>query len=220
MVDFADLAVKNQALISRALQNLTAVAPSSASPIEGLLDSDGTMKKLPEGYSCVGWLTEDGAELARDIDSDQTTSDGTLATTRSDRTQDDKTVKITMQETNVVSMGLYWDQDLSGTASDANGEFSVASPDVADQREYRVVVFGKDTKQGLIQARFFPRMVVDDVDSEKISTRDNDERGVMLRAIVDEDLGYDMKQFFAAPEAVLTSMGVDTSAMSSGSGSA
>lgn len=220
MPTLAELTDKNNQLIMRWLENTWWVAPYSADPITEMMDSLGVLAALPTGYRCVGWTNEDGAELSRDMDTDNTTSDGTLQTTRIDRTQDDKSFQIVMQETNAVSLGLYHDIDTTALATLATGEFSVKSPDVADTLEWRAFNIGRDNKRGYFMGTFFPLCTLTDTDSRTISTRSNDMRNVTLGAQMDDALGTDMQTFYAPTSTVLATakaameaMGIATTLM-------
>ena len=208
------LQTKKNQLIRKALNGSVFVAPTSSTAITALTDStDKLLKTLPTGYVDLGWLSDDGAQFARDTDTSDVTSWGSTEPTRSDVTKDQTTLQVACQETRLETIGLYMGVDMSGVTPDAtSGEVSVAKPTTPKSRYYRVLSIAVDnTDDGEIYiGRFLPNAKVTEFDDQQQSSGDDPIMwSVTFGAFIDSALGFSEKVFFGGPgwSALLTDMG-------------
>jgi hypothetical protein len=200
-VAFDTLQDKNNELIRRTIDGSVFIAPFSADPIASLTDTDKLLKTLPAGYEDLGWLDDTGATIARAVSTANATSFGAVEPTRTDITQDTKTIKVMAQETKALTIGLYTGADMAGVTADAtSGEVDIATPSRPSVRHYRCLVLGVDlTDVGEIyMAKFYPRVSVTDYDDEKFQSKADDPatRGVTLTAYIDSTLGYSARDLY------------------------
>lgn len=211
------LQTKKNQLIRKALNGSVFTAQASAEAVVALTDATSSLlAPLPTGYGDLGWLTDDGAQYSRSVDSSDVTSWGSTEPTRSDITKDQTELKVACQETKLQTIGLYTGADTTGITPDAgSGEVRIAKPLTPKARYYRVLSVAVDnTEDGEIYiARFLPRAKVSDYDDQKQSSGDDPILwGVTFTSSLDATLGFSEQHLFGGPgwKALLTDMGFTT----------
>lgn len=213
---YANLATKKQELIRKARDGSAFIGPITTTAITAL--TTGTppgLSVLPTGMKDVGWTSTDGVTYGRTTTVTDINSFGSVEATRSDVTKDEITMQLTMQETNVRTLGLYLGADLSAALADhTTGEFQVAKPARPGVVYNRVLgLFVDDTDNGeLYIGRYMPRARVTAFGEQKYNDgADPIQYQVTLTGYEDSVLGYSHKWFFAGPGwlALLASMGVN-----------
>lgn len=203
---FDDLQTHNAALIMKSLEVGVFIAPYSAATITTLTDpTDKLLMALPSGWGDLGWLSDDGAQISRDINTSDITGAGSVEPLRSDITSDTPSLQVACLETNVRSLGLHIGVDMTAVTPDAtSGEVSVAAPTRPANKFYRVLAIGVDLVDGSGEyyvARYLPRAKVTDVDDQSYQSSDDSPVtwAATLTGMKDPVLGYAQKYYFGGP---------------------
>jgi hypothetical protein len=202
---YDDIQQKNAALIFKALQGSVFVAPASADPITDLTDpGDRLLAPLPTGYEDAGWISDDGAQFGREVETSDVTGWGSVEPLRSDVTSDVTTLAFSMLETRKASIGLYTGADMDTAVPDAtSGELSIEKPARPGFRYYRVLALAVDqTDDGEYYiARFLPRARVTDYDEQTFQSSDDAPVtwSVTMTGYEDPALGYSERYLFGGP---------------------
>lgn len=122
------------------------VAPKETAIPVDYSDSSGIITPLPSIYVPLGNLDKKaGAKLATAINSTPVDTYGEQTATRIIRKSRDTTVDFTMQETSMVTAGVYWGQDFSGVTADPDsGEVHLEISESAFNVEYSLIMIGFD----------------------------------------------------------------------------
>lgn len=195
---------KKDQLIRKGLAGSVYIAPSTSAAVteSTLFDpTTGDLVAFPtgSGYEDLGYLTTDGAKLARAVKTTETDSWGSNEPTRVDIDNETNTMVVECQETKLVSVGLYTQQDLSSLTIGTNGAWSIQPPSNPTTRYYRVLAVAVDTSDlgEFVIARFFPRASVTDITDQVMSDGDNPITwGVTFTAYQDSTLGYAQDYLF------------------------
>jgi hypothetical protein len=213
-VAYDTLQNRQQALIRKMIEGSVFIAPSSATAISALTDTDKLLKALPSGYEDIGWLSDNGASLERKVDAPEVKAWGAVEPVRTDIISDVTTLKIECLETKKATIAMYSGADLSAvTADPTTGEVDIAKPARPGIQYHRVLVIGVDlTDNGeLYVARFLPRARVTDYDNQVFQSSGNNPLtfGATLTAYVDSTLGYSERWLFGGSgwAAITSSMG-------------
>lgn len=136
-----------------------AIAPTSvAVPAHITAGAGAVLQTLPVGYIPLGHMDPDGLQYDRNIDSSDVEAWGISEPVRTDITKDQETVKFTLLETGIVSIGLDLGLDWTAFTSTATtGELVVKKPAVAPNPYYRLFQIGRDQKTEVYFARIYPR---------------------------------------------------------------
>lgn len=202
---YDDVQQRNAALIFKALQGSVFVAPYSAAAITTLTDpADKLLAPLPQGYEDVGWVSDDGAQFGRDVETSDITGWGAVESLRSDINSDVTTLQIACLETKKATIGLYTGADMSTAVPDpTSGELGIEKPARPSFRYYRVLALAVDlTDDGeYYVARFLPRARVTDFDEQAYQSSDDAPVtwSVTLTSYQDPVLGYAEKYLFGGP---------------------
>lgn len=214
MADWESLKNHQNALIRKALEGSVFVAPYSATGITSVTGSDSSLNALPAGYEDVGFISDDGAQFSRDVDSSDVTSWGSVEPTRRDITSDVTTLQIAMQETKKTTIGLYTGADMSAVTADASsGEVQVEKPDRPAAKYYRVLSVAVDLSDAgdIYVCRYLPRASVTDFDDQAFQSSDDDPIlwSVTMTGYNDAASGFSERYQFGGPgwKALLGAMG-------------
>ena len=206
-------------LIRKMVRGVVAIADTTADAITQLTDdSDKGLMALPDGYEKLGYLTDDGAQFARNVDTSDITSWGETEPTRSDVTSDQTTLQVACQETKKATIGLYTGADMTASTPAANGELRIEKPALPDAKYYRVLTVGIDKYQGqdIYIARFMPNGKVTDYDDMNFQSSDDSALSwsVTFSSFVDSALGYSEAYMFGGPGwyTLLSDMGMSAAA--------
>lgn len=155
---------------------------------------------LPNLWDDLGFLTNDGAQFARDVSQSEVTSWGSVTPTRTDVITDTSTLTVAAQETKLLTIGLATGADLSGIVPTLNtGEVSIAKPSRPKSRHYRALSLAVDEGDGgeIYVARFLPRAKVSSYAEQSFGGGDDPVIwGVTFTGETDSDLGYSERWIF------------------------
>jgi hypothetical protein len=210
---------KQNELIRKALDGSVFLADISADAIDDLTTYTAgppvviDLTPLPTDWDDLGFLTNDGAQFARDVSQSEVTSWGSVTPTRTDVITDTSTLTVVAQETKLLTIGLATGADLSGITPDTNsGEVSIAKPSRPKSKHYRVLSLAVDEGDGgeIYIARFLPRAKVSSYAEQSFGGGDDPITwGVTFTGETDSDLGYSERWIFggAGWKSLLTDMG-------------
>lgn len=217
---YSALKDKKTELIRKARDGSVYIAATSAPAITTLTTGAGSdLAPLPEGYTDLGWISQDGASYARTTEVSEVNSFGSVEPTRSDTTRDTITLSVTAQETRLETLGLYTGAAIDTIeASATTGEVQIEKPARPGFRHYRLLgLFVDDGDDGEIYvARFMPRARVTEVGEQAFTDGDDPiSYPVTFQGFEDSALGYSHKWFFSGPgwSALLTQMGIPDAAV-------
>ncbi len=211
---YSALRDKKEELIRKARDGSVFLAPFTADPILTLTTTGADLAALPTGYQDVGFLSTDGATYPRETTLSEVESFGSVEPTRTDVVKDVITMQFTMQETKLVTIGLYTGADVTGLqGTHGTGEVAIAKPARPGLRYFRVLgLFVDETDDGEIYfGRWMPRSRVTELAEQKYADGDDPiEYQVTMQGFEDSDLGYSHKWMWGGPgwRALLSSMGI------------
>lgn len=170
---------------------------------------------LPAGWEDLGYLSTDGASLARATDISDVNSFGAREPTRSDITRDVVTMAVTAQETKLLTINLQTGGSVSGVglANATTGEVSIAKPAIPGFNYWHVLgLFVDSTDYGDIYlGRYMPRARVTEIGDTNYAEGDDPVQvPLTFTGYNDSTLGFSHKWYFggAGWKALLTDMGV------------
>lgn len=219
MASYTSLRNKQAELIRKAIDGSVFIAPETATAITDLTTHTPgppvviDLTTLPTEYDDLGWLTEDGAQFSRDVNTSDVTSWGSVTPTRSDITSDTSTMAVTCQETKLLTIGIATGTATTGVTPDVDsGEVGIAKPLSPTSRYYRVLSLAVDqaTDGDVFIGRFFPRAKVTEYSEQSFSGGDDPITwGITFTGYPDSTLGYSEKWLFGGPgwQGLLTAMG-------------
>lgn len=216
MATYSDIQTKKNQLIRKGLDGGVFVGASDADELTASTLFDGTsgglVDTMPTGYNGLGWLTDDGAQFSRSVDSSDITGWGSLEPLRSDRTSDVTMLQVACEETNAQSIGLYIGVDAASTTAGADGSIEIEKPAIATVMYHRVFSLSVDSNDSgeIYIVRFLPRAKVTDFDDQAFANGDSATLWSMtFTAYTDSTLGYSEKYMFGGPgwNALLADMG-------------
>lgn len=206
MPAYEELASRQAELIRKALAGSVFVAPIGAALPERLTSGrDAGLVPLPKGYGDLGWINkDDGVNWSRETEVSEVTSWGAWEPTRRDIQSDVTEMKIVAQETNIKTLGMYNNTDLSAVrAHPETGEVSFSTAVRPSTQYWRIfAVFadgaGDDT---IYVGRLLPRAMVSEV-GEQVWTDGEDDPvsyEMTLTATRDSGAGFSIRHFFGGP---------------------
>lgn len=212
-------------LIRKATGGSAFIAPATADVITSLTQTTGTapnqvidLLAFPTGYEDGGLLTNDGMGWATETTSSDVESFQLTSPSRSDITSETSTLNVTLQETKLLTLGLYTGIDTSGVeAAAGTGEVQIKKPLRPSGRFYRVLGLAVDENEfgEIYVARFLPRAKVTGKGEQQYGKSDNAiQYPVTFTGYFDSAYGSSETFIFggAGWEALLTQMGIDQAA--------
>lgn len=149
----------NRELMRKMRQVFIFLAPLSAEPVTELTDETGAFKPIPTDYIPVGLLDKEAnITFPRDVESSEESSIGHGGPTRKDTDSDIQRIAYTAQETKRANLEMAYGYDLANLRPKANGEVGYARPQLPDDIQRRLLVFGLDTKYGIGCGMFLPQV--------------------------------------------------------------
>ncbi len=218
MPNYAALQTKKSELIRKGLEGGVLLArPSAVAVTAANLFASGTgeLQAAPTGYRELGWLSTDGAQFSRSVDSSDINSWGSREPTRSDTTADTTTLQVTAQETSALTLGLFTGTDPDAITPAANGAVEIRKPSTPTASFWRVLSIAMDQGDGgeIYLARFLPRAKVTDYADQAFNNGDDGiTYGVTFTGFRDSALNPSESYLFGGPGwlALLDEMGFDT----------
>ena len=211
---------KQAELIRKATDGSVFLASLDAPPVdksslftaEGLaaFESTGT---LP--WDDLGWLTGDGAQFSRDVETSDITSWGSISPTRTDVTSDSSTLTVLAQETKMLTIGLATGVDTSVIQADAaTGAVEIRKPTKPSSKSYQVLSLAVDeyNSQEIYIARYLPRGKVTGFAEQNFGSGDEAIGwGVTFTGEENSTLGFSESWLFGGPGwlALLDQMGIE-----------
>lgn len=198
---FDALQKKQVELIRKPLQGALLLAPDTvALPTALTTGTSSSLATLPDGFEDVGFITEsDGLSWSRAVDVSETRSWGFSDPTRRDITSDVTSLQFTAQETNLQTLGLHHNVDLSAITPDATtGEVVFSQPLRPATRYYRLLAIMKDGvgADEIFIARLMPRAMVTDIGDQPWTSSGELSYPVTLTATPDTTAGYSVRHYF------------------------
>lgn len=216
---FDALQNKQIELIRKPLAGAVMLAPITAAlPAALTTGTTSDLATLPTGYKDLGLVTKaDGLSWSRAVDTAETTSWGFSDPTRRDITSDVTSLQLTAQETNIQTLGLYNNVDLSTITPDVTtGEVSFSQPLRSATRFYRLFAISIDGvgADAIYIGRLLPRALVSDRGDQAWTDADELAYQLTVTATPDTAAGYSVRHFFGGPgwKALLTKMGFPAAA--------
>lgn len=161
----------------------------------------GDLAALPAGLVSVGALDKKAnPKLATSLSTTPVETYGLQSASRIIRKGRDTTVDITMQETNIRSVGLYWGQDFTGTYQDPEtGEVHLVIAETAFNQEYVAVLIGQDGPPGEEIYTIWDSHRATLSKSGDITATDDGilVRPATLQFLFDSDAGYAVRESYA-----------------------
>lgn len=182
-----------ESLIRKSLNFSFFIAPSTANAVDATLfdATTGALKTLPAGYTDLGYLTDDGSTMTKQVNKQEVTSFQSLTPTRSDITGVDQTIQAVAQETKLWTIGLRAGVDTSDITADATSGVVMTDESATPKAlEYRLLVVAEDQHQGLpvVMAHHYPRVVVDSYDNQSLGKGSEVQWPVTFKALADSTL--------------------------------
>ena len=208
-----DLLKKKQSeLIRKALQGSVFGASVDADVPSRLTDATDSLlaplptATLPEVWAMpwgdFGWLSNDGAQFSNDVASSDTTSWGSVAATRTDITSDTSSMTVVMQETKLMTIGLYTGAELTPDSPEADGELIITKPSRPKSKAYRILSVAVDDGDAgeIYIGRLLPRAKVVGKAEQAFGGGDDPIGwGVTFQGEEDSTLGFSERWFFGGP---------------------
>lgn len=201
---YAAVAAANAALVRKATNGGVWIAPySTAFPARTELFSatTGAFQGFPTGWKDLGKLTDDGMQMGRDTTDSTVTSFGSNSPTRIDVTADTSTLQISPQETNQMTIAMYFGVDPAALEpTDAGGSISWDKPDTPPIRYWRIITAAVDFDgdgNEILFGRIFPRMNVTTFADQTFDKSDNPVMyGVTMTAQMDDAAGCSERPYY------------------------
>lgn len=204
MAVFADIKVEDNRLIRKALDATAVVASYTAAAIASpFTGTTSALAALPTGYSDLGWLSDDGISLGREIELSEINSLGSVEPTRIDTRRVSKTLTCMAQETKKLTRALYYGMNLGATITpNAGGVVEFNEPDQPVPNYVRLVAYLKDENENgeIYIVRSYPRARVTPNGEQTWSDGDAALMYPLLfTATKDPVLGYSVKEWQGGP---------------------
>lgn len=214
MATLAELQKQADELIRKGLEGSVFVAPySENTEITELMDADGGLIALPEGYEDVGLITKDqGVSWSREVETADVESLGRAEPTRRDVTSDVTGLEFTMQEMKALTLELYEGVSLADAVAEAAGTHSNVTFDKPDRPAsiyYRALALFKDGEgaDAFYFAKWLPRVQVTDRSEQSWNEGDEVQFGVTVTAFNDSDFGTAVRTLLGVPASMVEKMG-------------
>lgn len=172
--NFRSLKDKRDELVLVSTNMAVIGAPYGTKIPEKVVNADGTLLPLPEGWFSFGEVSKEaGAELAPDRNYNDILGYGSMAARRRIKDSEGMTLNVTPQETRAVLMAMQYSKDMSELANGEGDSGFKASKYSTDREEYwSILLIGFDgTEQEPIYPWWlFPKMAIGDGSSTSLST--------------------------------------------------
>lgn len=200
MATFAE--IKDQAdspeLIRKALEGVAFIAPMDTQLPESILDADGSLKELPEGWLPIGVVSTDGFVFTSDMDKVDTEAWGYSVPVRTDIQKAPKQIQFTPYEMHKrtlqeLSLGM----DLSAVIAKAGGEVVFEEPDLPEPGEYRFFTMFKDgtSAKPFFKAKAFSKVKLAETDDETWNADDDSAGQQITLDVLQGPEGFPVRHF-------------------------
>lgn len=155
---------------------------------------------LPADWEDAGLLTNDGVSAESETTSSDVTSWGYTSPTRSDIITDTTTLSVVMQETKLLTLGIYTGQDMSTIVPTADtGEVAISKPARPRSSYWRGLLLAVDESDSgeVFIGRYFPRIKVTDKAGQTYGGGEEPiSYGITLQTYVDDTAGFSERWLF------------------------
>ena len=165
---------------------------------------------IPSGYTSVGVTSKSSAaKFARDTSTAEVESWGYGDPTRQDLIKDVTTLQFTMQESKKAVFELYNSVDLSGLATDADGNVIMDKPTAPQALDWRVFTLSKDGDgpNAIYFLKWLPNCRVTGVEDQELSDGAELAYTVTMTGFVDPALLTAVREVWGGPGLDHTAMG-------------
>lgn len=216
MPNYDALATKKEEFIRRALDGSVFRAPTSADHIDEttLFDTDGTLLALPAEYKDLGLLNSDGASVAREVSTNDTTAFGRNSPVRQDVVSDIDSFSVTALETKLETIELGTGATLTtASPSTTTGALEIRKPPRPTTKQYHFLILAVDINQEtgseIYLGRYFPKGKITAYGDQAILGEDAIGWNATVTAQMDSEWGASSSWLFGGPGWIelLTDMG-------------
>lgn len=162
----------------------------------------GTPAAVP-GFTSIGAISKDAAPtFTPETETSDVETWGMLEPSRTDIISRKTSISFTAQETNLKSLELYHNVDLSGILADSTtGEVSFADPTAPDLIYHRAIFVAVDGSgpRAIYIVKVVPNFIITEVSEQAWNDGEAMAYQITGQAKVDEDLGYAVKTHFCGP---------------------
>lgn len=166
---------------------------------DGLIAADGTLT-VPAGYTSAGLITTDGITRSRSLSVDNEQAWQTLATVRSDVTDDQITLKVKFEEYNLVTFALREGLTLAAAASAFTSSGAASKRDAGGvQPSRRMIVIARDTNYGITLAQIVPNGILSAQGDETVARSTSLQLDATFNCNLDSAYGTDFASAINGP---------------------
>lgn len=145
IVDLAKILDDNNKLVHKWGTQLLALADYSTPMPEKFFDTaTGKPLTLPAGFKILGYITTDGQQMSRSIESSDTNMVQDLEPVRTDMTGRARTMHVSFGESNAWVKGLAHGKPVSAWPSDKDADWEYTDGEVTDMPYYRLLSIAQD----------------------------------------------------------------------------
>lgn len=201
---FADVHTADNRLIRKALDAAAVVAPYNTAAITSpFTAATSALAALPTGYSDLGWLSDDGASIGREVELSEIPALGSTVPVRIDTRRVGKTFTCTALETKKLTRALFYGFSLSATITpNAGGVVEFVEPDQPAPTYVRLLAYLKDENENgeIYIVRSYPRARVTPNGEQTWSDGDAAlSYPLLFTAVKDPILGYSVREWQGGP---------------------
>ena len=202
---FETVADRDNSNIRKPLKGAFLLGPFETAAAITTLVATGGQIEVPNTYSSVGWLSEDGLTFSRDREFSDVRGWGSGTFLRRDIRTDDHSVSFTALETKRLTRELRENRDLSAIEMSTAGEWKFDYLTRPDVKYWRGLAIGVDgTGASLFyMAKFYHRLTVTEMDDEAWTDGDDPlQYNVTMSAEPDPVAGVIGTEFMFGPGAL------------------
>lgn len=217
MATWADVVIKQNELIRKALDAAVFLAPISAAIPTSIVTAGSPT--LPTGFQPLGHHSTDGITWSRETETSDIMSLGSVEPSRSDIKSVTNTVQLVAQETNRLTIEANLGVDLSALVPKVGGEVVFEEPNRPKSKYYRLLGLAVDDGDAgeIYIGRLMPRAKLTESGEQVWSDSDDGlVRPMTFQSYKDTDAGFSVRHFFGGPgwAAILDEMGFLPAAVS------
>lgn len=143
--DLAKILDDNNKLVHKWGTQLLALADySTPMPSKFFDTTTGKPLTLPEGFKILGYITTDGQQISRSIESSDTNMVQDLEPVRTDMTGRTRTMHVNFGESNAWVKGVAHGKPVSAWPSDKDADWEYTDGEVTDMPYYRLLTIAQD----------------------------------------------------------------------------
>lgn len=202
---FESVANRKAQLVRKGLAGAMLVGKYGTAPLITTLVASGGQIEVPDTYSSVGWISEDGLTKTKNRELSQVRGWGGASFLRQDVTSQEESVQFAAIEDNKVVRELYDGVNLDNTEMSAAGELKYEIVDRPDVQYWRACTLSMDGSGAtrVYLATAYHKVSVGEVEDLVESNGDDPiTRGMTLTAVPDDETGTLATHFIFGPGAL------------------